>query len=114
MNYLIVDDDSRFRQIVCDVILRDGDKVLELSDGADVVSAYTEFSPDWVIMDIKMKEVDGLVATRDLKSKYPSSKVLILTNYCDKWFRRKAVEVGASAFLPKENLHEALDIIRVE
>ncbi len=93
-------------------ILRDGIRALlsqrndmeivgEATDGKEAVNKTLELSPDLVIMDIAMPEMDGLEATRRITRKNKNIKVLILTQHDNKEFVRVAIKAGASGFLPK-------------
>ena len=114
MKYLIVDDSESFRKLVREEISKSGDDFYELDDGTSVNSVYKDFKPDWVLMDIKMKNIDGLKATSILKKEFPRARIVIISDYSDSWFRKEAVKAGAEAFVPKENLFELFEIIRVK
>lgn len=111
MKYLIVDDNAKFRKLVREEISGVGDEVYELDDGLDVLKYYKEVNPDWVILDIQMKTVNGFEALKILKDKYPSAHVLILSNYSDCCYQQKAKSFGADAFLSKENLPELTGLL---
>ncbi|PYI85292.1 MAG: hypothetical protein DME26_11370 [Verrucomicrobia bacterium] len=57
-------------------------------------------------MDITMKGMDGLQATRQIKLQSPDARVLVLTQHDSPKIRRAALEAGASAFVSKDNLSE--------
>lgn len=63
-------------------------------------------SPDVILMDIKMPERDGIEATRILKQKYPTSKIIMLTLY-EEYFA-EAIEAGAAGYLLKDVKREEL------
>ena len=81
---------------------------IECGDGSEVLPAYAEFWPDWVLMDWEMKFVGGLTATRELVRKFPEAKVLIVTNYDEETLRRAAFEAGALGYVLKDDLIEIL------
>ena len=83
----------------------------ECEDGAEALSAYRANMPDWVLMDIQMKEMDGLTATRQIKESFPKAKVIILTNHSDAKTKQAAIDAGANAFIGKENLITLREII---
>lgn len=111
MKYLIVDDSKRFRIFIKDFILKESDDCIELDDGLHVVITYESYQPDWVLMDIKMKALNGLEATKNLIMKFPKAKVVLVSNHCDLLFREKAKEYGALALVGKENLFELDEIL---
>lgn len=88
-----------------------GNRIVECSDGSEAVREFGQVRPDWVVMDIGMKEIDGISAVREICLAFPDAKVVMLTDYGDPFFRKEAREAGASGFVLKENLHEVLSII---
>jgi DNA-binding NarL/FixJ family response regulator len=67
--------------------------------------------PDWVLMDIKMKQMNGIAATKELLTKYPDARVVMLTQYSDKELREAARQAGACEYVCKENLIEVRSIL---
>ncbi|MEN3334182.1 MAG: hypothetical protein V7641_3547 [Blastocatellia bacterium] len=101
---LLVDDNDQMRQLIRSLVADLADNILECSDGAEAIVIYGEHQPDWVLMDIKMKQVDGLAATRQIKAAYPEAKIVIVTNFDDRKMREAACEAGAVEFVAKDNL----------
>jgi len=62
-------------------------------------------------MDIKMKKKDGLAATTQIKSAFPSARIIIVTGYDDTSLRQAAQTAGACAYVHKENLLELRQIL---
>jgi CheY-like chemotaxis protein len=104
MKVLIVDDNTGVRQIIRAIIGTLADDVCECADGANAVSAYTCFHPDWVLMDIEMPVLDGLTATREILSAFPKANILIVSNHGTQQMREAASQAGARGFVVKENL----------
>ena len=100
---LIVDDSEPMRALVKMTLSDVADVVGECADGADALAAYTRLQPDWVLMDVEMKNVDGITATRQITNSYPQARVLIVTNYNDNDLRRASLEAGAFWYIVKEN-----------
>jgi DNA-binding NarL/FixJ family response regulator len=107
--------------IVCDDqdIVRDGlELLLKLeadievvgiaSDGGEAVEMALREKPDLVLMDLKMPVMNGVEATREIKSKCPEVKVLVLTTYgTDDWVF-DAIRAGASGYLLKDTSREGV------
>ena len=76
----------------------------EASNGAEAVAAAAELCPDVVLMDIRMPELDGIEATRQIVARRgePKTKVLILTTFDLDEYVYDALRVGASGFLLKD------------
>jgi len=108
---LIVDDNNQVRRMIRNLVEDLETDFCECDDGAQALSAYQENHPDWVFMDVQMKEMDGLTATRQIKNAFPKARVIILTNHSDAKTEQAAIEAGASAFVGKENLIALREII---
>lgn len=102
---LIVEDHAEFRQEL-KRLLHDLGEIYECSDGTEAFSAYSQHQPDWVLMDIRMAGLNGLAATRAIKSVYPEARIVIVTGYDDAELREAARRAGASEYVVKENLPE--------
>ncbi len=107
---LIVDDEVDSCWLVAFVLRRDPNLALagEATDGEMALSLVSQERPDVVVMDIRMRRLDGLEATRRIKSEGPDTKVLVLTHLTDDDTRREAFEKGADAFLNKRDMASAL------
>ncbi len=114
LKFLIVDDNNEMRRTLARYIRREGDEIYECNDGSDAPALYQQYRPDWVLMDINMKHVSGIEATEHIVAADPNARVIIVTDYGDKFFRRAASEAGALGFISKENLSELQSIIRKE
>jgi len=104
MKLLIVDDNPLMRHTIRTIVSRYQDVVEECSDGSTVVSAYQKFTPDWVLMDIKMGQMSGIQATMALKAQFPFARVAIVTQHGDQEFRDAAKAAGAEKYFLKDNL----------
>jgi len=107
--FLIVDDHPGFRQVIR-AFLPDG-VVVECDDGSAVLAYYAAEQPDWVLMDIEMRSMDGFTATRRLKAQYPDAHVIIISNHGEAEFRRAAEELGTEGFLHKFELEKLTQIL---
>jgi CheY-like chemotaxis protein len=112
MKLLIVEDNAGMRRLIKSLVQDIADDVVECEDGAEALEAYTEFLPDWVLMDIKMAKVDGLTATQKIKSAFPDAHICIVTDYGDQKTRQAASAAGASAYVLKEELYQLRALIR--
>lgn len=75
--------------------------VAEAADGHGALSLVREFSPQVVLMDVRMPGMDGLTATRELLTTDPDTHVVILTTFDDDEYVYEALRAGASGFLLK-------------
>lgn len=104
MKVLIVDDNEQARWMMKHYLRGLSDDFRECEDGAEALSAYAEFHPDWVLMDWEMKQMGGLAATQNIISRFPDAKILIVTNYDEEDLRQAAKTAGASGFILKDDL----------
>lgn len=77
------------------------DVVAEANNGAEALEKLKNVLIDIVIMDINMPEMDGITATKEIKSVYPDVKVLALTMSNDDLHIRQMIQVGASGYIMK-------------
>ncbi len=77
--------------------------VAEVTNGLDAITETARLRPDVVIMDLAMPRIDGIEATRAIKSKFPAIKVLILTAFGDATAVSHAMAAGATAFVVKRS-----------
>ena len=73
----------------------------EASDGEEAVRLVTELRPHVVLMDIAMPKLNGIEATKQIKSRYPATAVLILTAYDNDQYIFALLEAGAAGYLLK-------------
>jgi len=111
MTIMIVDDNPGMRKMIRMIVAGRSDEVVECAGGAEAVDAYPRIRPDWVLMDLAMKPMDGLDATMAILQCDPGASVVIVTQHDDPGFRRRAREAGALRYILKKNLHELISII---
>lgn len=106
---LLVDDQELVRSGLRRILRRkDGFNIVaECADGDEVPDAVTEHDPDVVVMDLRMKRVDGIEATRRL-SAAGSPPVLALTTFNDDELLSGVLRAGASGFVLKDSSAEEL------
>jgi CheY-like chemotaxis protein len=114
LKYLVVDDHREFREIVRTFLPGPDPLVFECDNGASAVGLYAEKQPDWVLMDIRLPEMNGIEATRRIVARFPAARVVILTQFDDADLRAAAKEVGACACLVKDQLFQIGEIIKAE
>jgi CheY-like chemotaxis protein len=112
MNFLIVEDNERMRAMIRGLVSELAEETHECSDGSGALAAYAEHRPDLVLMDVKMKEMDGITATRLIRDSFPEARIMIVSDYDDQALRLAARAAGASEYIVKERLHELCCILR--
>jgi DNA-binding NarL/FixJ family response regulator len=94
---IIVDDDPPVRAAITMILGRAPgvDVVGQAADGAEVLSAVDMYTPDVVLMDIRMPRVDGLAATELLRARPNPPEIIVLTTFdADEYVLRAPSELG--------------------
>ena len=101
---LLVDDQELVRAGLRRILATtdDIDVVGECADGSEVPAGVRDHSPDVVLMDIRMKHVDGVEATRRLREREDAPPVLVLTTFDDDELLSGALRAGAAGFQLKD------------
>ena len=86
----------------------DFEVVGEASDGEAAVRITNKVKPEIVLMDLRMPEMDGVTALREIKASNPQVQVLVLTTYDSDADILPAIEAGASGYLLKDSSREEL------
>jgi DNA-binding NarL/FixJ family response regulator len=100
---MIVDDHQIIRDGLRSLLekLPDIEIVAEAGDGITAVQKAREISPDLVLMDISMPNLNGIEATRKITSENPGIKVIALTMHSEKWYLDKMIKAGACGYITK-------------
>jgi two-component system cell cycle response regulator DivK len=100
---LIVDDNDRNLKLARDVLRFGGFRTLEASTGGDGVSLAAEHSPDVILMDIRLPDMDGTDALRRLKGAEATAliPVVALTSFAMKGDRERLLSAGFDGYLEK-------------
>lgn len=86
----------------------DIDIVAEADDGAPAVKLALELKPDIILMDLVMKEMDGIEATKKIIEAWPEAKIIIVTSFLDDEKVYPALEAGATSYLLKTSKAEEI------
>jgi len=101
---VLVDDHRLFRTGVLTMLADQSEVevVGEAEEGSEAVSLVAELRPDLVLMDVSMKGMNGIEATRQVLARQPDTKVLCLSMHGEKQFVSAVLEAGASGYLLKD------------
>lgn len=101
---LIVDDQTILAEGIKSVLETDAEiEVVGIAaDGAAAIEKCRVYRPDVVLMDIRMPNMNGVVATQRIKAEFPETKVLVLTTFDDSDYILNAINHGASGYLLKD------------
>jgi DNA-binding NarL/FixJ family response regulator len=101
---MVVDDHTVVRDAIAAMVdLEDGLEVIgQASDGRQAVDRALALKPDVVLMDLRMPEMDGVAAMRELGERMPSVRFIVLTTFDTDEYIFDAIEAGARGFLLKD------------
>jgi DNA-binding NarL/FixJ family response regulator len=101
---LIVDDHDLIREST--QLMLEGEPDLEVvgeaANGHHALELCRQLRPDLVLMDVRMPEMDGLTATREIKKEMPTISVLLVSAYESEDYRREAASAGATDYILKD------------
>lgn len=108
---LLVDDHKILRDGICSLVkgYDDMEVVGEAADGRTAIRLVQELSPDVVIMDISMPDLNGIDATRKIIADFPKVKIIALSMHYDKQFISEIFKAGASGYLIKDSAFDELE-----
>ena len=113
---IIADDHMIVRDGIRSLLEKQPDRevVAEADNGRTALKHALQLSPDVIIMDIGMRELNGIDATRLIIGKLPDVKILALSMYSDKQFIKGMLKAGASGYMLKDSASkELVDAIRI-
>ena len=105
INIVIADDEQLFRSGIHFLLNREENfnVIFEAENGKELVDfiSNTEVFPDVILMDLKMPEMNGIEATKEIHKSHPDIKIIALTSFDGKSFITNMIDVGASSYLLK-------------
>ena len=114
MKVLIVDDDF-FITTALKTIL-EADPEIQVcgsgKNGKEAISLYDSLHSDILLMDIRMEEMDGLAASKEILSRYPQARILLLTTFLDDEYIIQALKLGAKGYLLKQDYNSIIPALK--
>ena len=100
---LIVDDHASFAEAIGELLSASGvDVAGTASTGLEAIEKTASLTPDIVLMDVKMPDMDGIQATKEIKRASPNTKVVILSAFDDEKMLFEALRHGADGYILKD------------
>lgn len=114
MNVILIDDDILVTTALKTILEADPDlKVVASGNtGTEAVELYERFHPEVLVMDIRMKDMDGLEASEQILSRHSDAKILLLTTFSDDEYILKALHLGTRGYLLKQDYAHIIPAIR--
>ena len=109
---LVADDHEVVREGLCSLIDREKDMevVGQAENGRRAVELAREVTPDVIVMDISMPDLNGIEATRQITADGSNIKIVALSMHTDSGFVAEMLKAGAAGYLPKDS--PGKDVIR--
>lgn len=110
---LLVDDHLGFRKAVADTLALTQGTYLEASNGREALTTCEDSvnGVDLVVMDLEMPEMDGIEATRQIRIRFPETRIVILTQHDEPGLKALCREAGACAYVLKDDLLELVALL---
>lgn len=106
---LIVDDSGYMRQVIRRHLEAQGFEIVgEATDGSQVTEMAQRLKPDLITMDLSMRELGGIEATRQVKKVLPDVKIIVVSALGESRFVKEAIMAGAHDFIIKPFTEERL------
>ena len=109
LTVLLVDDNTRYRQQLSRMIgkVSPSSLIYEAENMAEALSLGEQIQPQLALIDVVLEEEDGIQCARRLRTVSPLTRMVLMSAYPDREFRRQALSAGAIAFLDKKDLDTA-------
>lgn len=101
MKILIADDAAFMRMRLKTLLTEAGYEVIEAQNGKEALDLYAQETPDMVLMDITMPEMDGVAATQAINQDYPGARVVMVSALGQQAMVVSAIQAGAKDFIVK-------------
>lgn len=99
---MIADDSEAIRLVLKDILeIGNHEIVGEAADGNEAVSKFSELNPDALLLDLAMPKKDGLVVVKEIISKHPDAKIILITASDNQNVISQCLDAGALAFVSK-------------
>lgn len=111
---LVVDDQDFLRELLCDYLRQKGFEIREARNGQEALEMTRQHSFDSILMDVRMPQLDGLLALKQMKSDGNQTPVILMSGFGDVNSLEDALALGARSFLPKPFKLEAASNLLAE
>lgn len=108
---LLVDDAMFMRNMLKQVVKKDGIEILEAANGVEAVEKYIEHKPELVFMDITMPDMDGITAVKEIKKINAAAKIVMCSAMGQQAMVIDAMQAGALDFIVKPFNNDKIESI---
>lgn len=112
MNIIIVDDDHLVVNSLKTIVESGGINVVGLGySGSEAIDLFQRYKPDLILMDIRMKDMTGIEATKEILKLNSEAKILLITTFQDDEYIREALSLGCKGYILKQNIDSIIPSI---
>ncbi|WP_130805597.1 response regulator transcription factor [Senegalia massiliensis] len=112
MKVIIIDDDPLVVNSLKTIVEANNIEVLAVGySGSEAVNLYNKYSPDVVLMDIRMENLSGINATEEILKYEKRANILLITTFRDDEYIKKALELGCKGYILKQNIDSLIPSI---
>lgn len=118
LRVLLADDHKLLRSGLKLLLQRDpGIQVVgEAADGEQTIHLFEQLAPDILLLDLSMPKLDGMTCLKEIRSRRPAAKVIVLTMHEDENYIKQAMQAGAAAYVHKSaadtDLFKAIEAVQ--
>lgn len=113
MRIIIVDDDYLVVNSLKTIVSANGIEVLAQGySGRDAVDLYIKHQPDLILMDIRMEDINGIQATKEILKIDSDAKILLITTFQDDEYISQALSLGCKGYILKQNIKGIIPAIK--
>jgi DNA-binding response OmpR family regulator len=110
---LVVDDEVEIVDFLCTFLKRFDLESNKAFNGQEALDVYDKIKPDWLLLDLKMPQMDGLQVLKEFKNRKQKVNVIMITGRDDKELQKEAKALGAKDYIVKpldlEELHQKIE-----
>lgn len=113
MRVILVDDDELVLRSLKSIMEFNQVEVVGIAkDGQEAIGLYEQQKPNVMLMDIRMKNVNGIEAAEQILNKFPDAKILLLTTFEDEQYITRALRAGCKGYILKQNISHIIPAIK--
>lgn len=117
LRILVVDDEQSIVEVISTFLESEGYEVVTADSGASLMARLDDGIPHIILLDIRMPDIDGIQCLRQIKEKYGSVEVVMMSGFATLQMARKSLEIGAFDYLRKPisfaHLKEVIEHIKI-
>lgn len=105
MNIIVIDDDPLVVQALTTILNANNFNIVAKGySGKEAIDLYKKYNPDLILLDIRMSDMNGIEATKNILEYNPLAKILLITTFNDEEYISKAILLGCKGYILKDNI----------